>query len=309
MKVQCCIGCGSDNFKLKGGRGLPVEIVLDDRVFQQPEYRIHQCRDCGLVYKSDVLDRAGLANYYEAIDFSKWEADDLYPTERAVVDVLAALPPGSRILDYGCSTGRLLSNLTKRHQCFGVEVNVEAAQLAVEKGLTILSEESGLNSSSSSFDAIVLSDVFEHLLEPTNILRRLVKHLRRGGLLVLSTGNADAKACRYDLANFWYFRTPEHLSMMTKRYAAYLEEQLALDLILWKEMCHYAPTFSDRLKQQARHFAYWQFKKSPPSIWRFLLRPIPLFNRAHNWTLPPLFNYSKDHVLMVFAKAERGAQT
>ncbi|HEY0385089.1 MAG TPA: class I SAM-dependent methyltransferase [Pyrinomonadaceae bacterium] len=308
MKVQCCLGCGSDQFELKGGPGLPVEIMLKDRVFEQPEYRVRHCQTCGLVYKSDVADRETLEDYYEAIDFSKWEADDLYPTERAVVDVLAALPGGSRILDYGCSTGRLLSKLTDKHRCYGVEVNQEAARVAAEKGIEILNAEGGLPGGATEFDAIVLSDVFEHLFEPTRILRGLVRHLRRGGLLVLSTGNADAKACRHDIASFWYFRTPEHLSMMTKSYAAYLAEKLSLNLILWREMCHYTPTLSDKLKQQARHFAYWQFRKNPPSVWRHLLRPIPLLNRAPDWKLPPLFNYSKDHVVMVFKKAQSGAQ-
>lgn len=302
LAVTRCMGCGSDDFKITGGLGLPVDVVLGSKVFQQPEYRTKLCDNCGLIYKSHILNTSDLEKYYEEIDYTKWEADGLYPTETALIDILSKLPEGSRILDYGCSTGRLMSHLTRSYQCYGVEVNKTAARAAEEKGVQILSEDAILNSEEHAFDAIVFSDVFEHLLEPTSVLQKFAHRLKRGGLLLLCTGNADAKACRDDVANFWYFRTPEHVCMMTKRHAEYLERKLELKLILWKEMCHYTPSLFEKLKQQARHFAFRQFKREPPSIWRHALKLVPVINRAGNWTVQPLYNLSKDHVVVAYSK-------
>jgi 2-polyprenyl-3-methyl-5-hydroxy-6-metoxy-1,4-benzoquinol methylase len=302
FEAKRCIGCGSGQFKVIGGLGLPVDVIVNDKVFQQPEYRTKLCDDCGLIYKSHILNISDLEEYYEEIDYSKWEADALYPTEQAIVDILSKLPEGSKILDYGCSTGRLMSHLTGSNQCYGVEVNKSAASAAEEKGLKILSEDAILNSTERAFDAIVFSDVFEHLLEPTAVLQKFTSRLKRGGLLLLCTGNADAKACRDDVANFWYLRTPEHVCMMTRRHAEYLEQKLPLKLTLWKEMCHYTPGLFEKLKQQTRHFAYRQFKREPPSIWRHALKLVPVIKRARNWELQPLYNLSKDHVIVAYAK-------
>jgi SAM-dependent methyltransferase len=301
-ELERCIGCGSRDFKITGGIGLPVDVILDGKIFQQPEYRTRLCDNCGLIYKSHILNTSELEKYYDQIDYTKWEADNLYPTEQAIVDVLRKLPEGSRILDYGCSTGRLMSHLTGGYQCYGVEVNKSAAHTAEGKGVRILSEDSILNSGEYTFDAIVLSDVFEHLLEPTAVLQEFTRQLKRGGLLLLCTGNADAKACRDDVANFWYFRTPEHVCMMTRRHAEYLEQKLNLKLTLWKEMCHYTPGRFEKLKQHARHLAYREFKREPPSIWRHALKLVPLINRAKNWELQPLYNLSKDHVVIAYSK-------
>jgi SAM-dependent methyltransferase len=303
MGITCCIGCGGRDFTSSHYAGLPVEVSINGKVFTQPEYYIRRCVLCGLAYKSEILSPAQLREYYDEVDYSKWETEGLYPTELAILKTLTRLPQGSRILDYGCSTGRLLSGLTDRHNCFGVELNDRAALVAKSKGITLLPEEQVLNANAPGFDAIVLSDVFEHLLEPTKILQSLAGNLNRGGLLLICTGNADARACRNDIANFWYFRTPEHVSMITKKYAEYFAGKMRLKIVFWRKMCHYSPGFVDKLKQQLQHTAYWQLNGTPPSIWRPVIRRLPGVRRAANWRTQPLYTFSKDHVVAGFSKA------
>src|SRR6185312_274339 len=112
----------------------------------------------------------------------------------------------------------------------------DAAKLATDRGITIIPDLEVADLSRPPFDGIVLSDVFEHLVNPTEALVVIRKRLATGGYLVLFTGDGDAKACQRDIANFWYFRTPEHLCMLNKKHAEYLAGKLNLRLVSWTQM-------------------------------------------------------------------------
>lgn len=89
--------------------------------------------------------------------FAKWENDDLFPTEAATLALLTSLPPGSRVLDFGCSTGRLLDRLGPRYERYGIEVNEPAAKIAAGRGITILDGKQVLGTGPSlELDAVVL---------------------------------------------------------------------------------------------------------------------------------------------------------
>src|SRR5262249_23714357 len=146
-------------------------------------------------------------------------------------------PNGSAILDFGCSSGRLLAPLTSTHRCFGVEVNEAAAAEAAKKGITMLSDVADIRA--PKFDAIILVDLFEHIGRPLDLLRSLSRRLTDNGMLAIVTGNGDAPACRRDPALFWYFRNLEHLCMLTRKHAELICKQLGLRLGRWIELSHY----------------------------------------------------------------------
>jgi SAM-dependent methyltransferase len=300
MEVNVCPSCGNPDFELAPGLGHSFDTEVKGRVFRQPDYVIKRCVACDLYYKNQILSDAERAEYYQQVDFAKWEYDGLYPSERAVLKILFELPPGSRILDYGCSSGRLLAKVVARHRCFGVEVNREAAELATQRGIEIVSDKQIADSSELRFDAVILSDLFEHMSSPTLILQQLRRSLDKNGLMVICSGNADAKACRKDLANFWYFRNPEHLCMLGRRHAEYLARLLDLKLMNWIEVSHFDGSLFEKLRQHTQDFAYWRFNQSDKSLWPYLLRFVPLINRARNWSMPASLTVTKDHVAAVF---------
>ena len=283
------------------------EVVLrGDRRFMQEAYTIYECGVCGLLFKCPVPDARTLDEYYALVDFRKWETADLYPTEQLVLHALSDLPAGSAILDFGCSSGRLLSRLTGQHRCFGFEPNADAARAAAAAGLTMLPNLMA-TPANPVFDAVVLVDVFEHLTTPAAVLDALLARLRPGGRLVLATGNGDAAACRLDPARFWYFRNLEHVCMLTGRFGRWLAETRRLRVTSWAEICHYDASWREWLFQHARQFAYWSFHAPRPSPWRHLLRVVPVLRRAADWTEPPYFVLSKDHAVAVFQRASPGA--
>jgi 2-polyprenyl-3-methyl-5-hydroxy-6-metoxy-1,4-benzoquinol methylase len=300
MLVNSCPGCESCEFNLIDKKGTPIYLVVDNKTFCQPEYQVKHCINCGLYYKSHVIDESELADYYPKADFLRYEYDDLFPTEDIILKSLLELSKGSRILDFGCSTGRLLSRLVNEYECCGIEVNVAARQIAESKGIKLIDETDILGSDGLKFDAILLSDVFEHLSHPTELLTKLCQALKPNGSLLICTGNADAPACQKDIANFWYFRSIEHICMFSHKHALFLANLLDFELTSWQEISHYNFTVYDLIRQQIQSFTYWQFHGENKFSFKLILRLVPILKKAEKWNSPPAFTCSQDHVLATF---------
>jgi 2-polyprenyl-3-methyl-5-hydroxy-6-metoxy-1,4-benzoquinol methylase len=300
MLVDRCPGCRSSNFAILKKTGEPIYLSVGERTFCQPEYQINHCLNCGLYYKNNVINESELAQYYPQANFLRYEYEELFPTERITLEALLKLPKGSKILDFGCSTGRLLSRLVGDYECLGMEVNVTAKMIAESKGIKIIDWVDLSNSNELKFDAILLSDVFEHLSHPTDLLTKLCQSLNTDGLLLICTGNADVPACQKEVANFWYFRSIEHLCMLSRKHAHFLSNHLNLQLISWREISHYDFGIYDLVRQYIQDFAYWQFHGENKLSFKSILRFIPVLNKAEKWHAPPAFSCSKDHVLVIF---------
>jgi len=302
MQIASCPGCCGKNYRPLGRLAENFSGRAGDQVFHQPDYRALLCPDCGLVFKSDTLDWPELERYYRCVDFTKWEISGLFPTERSVVRVLERLPDRSRVLDFGCSTGRLLARVCNRLDCFGLEMNPEAASVASAKGIQIIAESSLTDPNALKFDAIVLCDVFEHLPDPTTVLCNLSAHLHASGTLIVVTGNADAPAFAADIANSWYLRTVEHLCMMSRRYAEFLAMRINAKLTQWELCSHYDTPLLEMVKQHAQRFAYWTFHGNASALRRGFVALLPILRRARYWQFQPALNCTKDHVVAVFTK-------
>jgi SAM-dependent methyltransferase len=116
----------------------------------------------------------------------------------ARTDYVAALPDGgeSSILEIGCAngaTGALALAQGKCRRYCGVELFPEAAAEARERLTEVVLgdvEQIELPWPPASFDALILSEVLEHLRDPWAVLGRLHSLLRPGALVFASTPNA-----------------------------------------------------------------------------------------------------------------------
>ena len=299
--IDHCPACGSAKSKVTGATMQPLSTIVGGREFIQPAFTILECTECGLLYKTAVMGQEDMSAYYHAADFHKWEIPGLFPTERVVLGILVKLPKGAQILDYGCSSGRLLSTLVDRYHCLGSEMNAAAAEFAAQRGLQMVPPAEFDSSPPRDLDAVVIMDVFEHLAAPIELLRKLYACLKPGGRLIIGTGNGDAPACRRDPAQFWYFLNVEHVCMITRRHAQFLCDKLGLRLESWNEGSHYDTPLREIVAQQLRDFAYWQFYKAPV-LKRLALGLIPVLNRARHWSYAPALTCTADHVVAVFVK-------
>lgn len=300
-EVKACPCCESSDYTATGDIAPGFDCVTKSLRVTQPDYLIRECSNCGLLYRTPALAPDALSRYYEQADYTKWEIADFFPTERAVHQQLQRLPLGARVLDFGCSSGRLLGALVPAYDCCGIEMNTEAAAAAASKGLRMLPATVMEHEPEEQFQAAVAVDVFEHLQAPVLVLKKLLRLVKPGGAMLIVTGNGDDSVCRLDPAQFWYFRNFEHLFMLTRKAAEFLARELDAKLELWQRLPHYDTPLSARLHQRARHFFFWQFRRGT-LLARTVLPFIPILNRARSWPVAPTVTCGHDHVLALFRK-------
>lgn len=102
----------------------------------------------------------------------------------------AALPKNARILDYGCGSGEWLLRMKDcgYSNLFGWDMaaNVNNIKRLNDSGITATTEDSVALFEQNSFDCIRLEHVFEHLLDPINVITGLKKLLKPSGMLVMT---------------------------------------------------------------------------------------------------------------------------
>ncbi|GAA2088215.1 hypothetical protein GCM10009801_51700 [Streptomyces albiaxialis] len=104
--------------------------------------------------------------------------------------------PGT-ILDIGCGDGTAAATASRtlhRHRIVGVDWSQDALRRASDHLTAVRGElsEPGLPFRTGSADAVLFSEVIEHLVDPDAALDELHRVLRPGGHLLLSTPNLAA---------------------------------------------------------------------------------------------------------------------
>lgn len=97
--------------------------------------------------------------------------------------------PLESVLDIGCGIGNFVEYAQKSGlRAIGADVSVTAVEAARQRGLTVhQSDDVNAEIPDESMDALTMWDVIEHLVEPRQVLRGLVKKVRPGGVLLFET--------------------------------------------------------------------------------------------------------------------------
>ena len=116
---------------------------------------------------------------------------------------------GSSVLDVGCACGTLAQILYKKKQCHvsGIEYNTE--NFAICRKLHIFEnlwqidlnqlKKEQLNNFNQYFDAIILGDVLEHLINPEQVLSLLKDLVKENGRVLISLPNIGHASIKSNL--------------------------------------------------------------------------------------------------------------
>jgi len=123
-----------------------------------------------------------------------------------------------RVLDFGSGQGGMLQQLEKRGcQAVGTDFSNEACDNLTRAGFkicTLLELESETHN--GTFDAVLLSQVFEHLDRPDDFLKTFYRLVKPGGKIILAVPNFGS-IYRKIFGPYWGgYHVPYHLFHYTK---------------------------------------------------------------------------------------------
>ncbi len=196
-----------------------------------------KCAFCGFVF----LVNAPPINYnkeYLGSESVLTEGNELAlfrANERLASIARYVLPgPDRRFLDIGIGDGLLLSLAEKiNYTTFGLDVNADGVEIArkqygLKAEISILPLDQAFPD--SSFDVIHMNEVIEHIPQPRYLLHWCRKHLRKGGCLVIQTGNIDSLASQIQGIDWDYIR-PVHCSYFSSKSLKWAVEKAKFKIV------------------------------------------------------------------------------
>lgn len=221
MSCSACGAAGSlaPHLRVRGETG-PQGLIPTTDAYGTALGDIVRCGACGHMQLDAFPSESQLLRLYEdaASEDYVQEAAGQRLTARAALDRIERWAPPGRLLDLGCWVGFLLAEARDRGwETIGVEPSAFAAAYAREQlGLDVRQEDL-LTASlpEGAFDAVVLGDVIEHLVDPAAALDRVAALLAPGGVVHLALPDAGSALARR-LGARWWSVIPTHVQYFTR---------------------------------------------------------------------------------------------
>jgi 2-polyprenyl-3-methyl-5-hydroxy-6-metoxy-1,4-benzoquinol methylase len=187
----------------------------------------HVCSSCGLGFINPPPEPDEIKNIYDRSYYDSWGIDgDDASTEMmkqaTFHDKLAVIekemPDKGRILDIGCATGFFLDVARQRGwETYGVELSSYSAAIAAGKigaDRIFNGQVEDACFAEGFFDAVVMTDVIEHVTDVRAFIAEVARILRPGGVAAITTPNPLSLSCRL-LGRHWPHYKLEHLLYLT----------------------------------------------------------------------------------------------
>lgn len=229
---------------LCGESGRPWLTVPGDwrRPTVEERYQLNWCAGCdfGFLAPRPTLDELpafyDLESYYtharpQAVEGNRALSDRVrqhlaWRSDRGVEAEIEArslqrygIAPGARVLDVGCGNGGLLSRLDRAgYRVTGVEPDAAARAVVTQLGLEVhagTAERLPDTLADERFDAITLTHVLEHCLDPRTAVISARALLSERGVLVIETPNNAAQGLRQLGAAWRWLDVPRHVNFFT----------------------------------------------------------------------------------------------
>lgn len=218
-----CAACGGGSLrphlKVAGEVGPQGLTPTNDR-FGTALSDIVRCVECGHMQLAQFPSEEWLADAYggaESHDYIDEEPGQRAQARVALDGIERHRPPG-RLLDLGCWAGFLLDEAQRRGwRTLGVEPSAFASDFARRQlGLDVRTADLfSVQLEPGSFEAVVLSDVIEHLPDPGRALEKIATLTAPGGLVHLALPDAGSRVARV-LGARWWSVIPTHLQYFTR---------------------------------------------------------------------------------------------
>ncbi|MBI2439715.1 MAG: class I SAM-dependent methyltransferase [Candidatus Moranbacteria bacterium] len=149
------------------------------------------------------------------------KSGEVFPAYLSFLATLGVSLKEKKVLDVGCATGEFIGNIERTSTCYGCDYSEYAVKQCQEKFPHIkdrffqMDLNQGIFPLEESFDVITMFDVVEHLTNFVPLEQILQKHLKKGGLLIVTTPNANSLTRFLGSKNFTGEVDPTHRMLFT----------------------------------------------------------------------------------------------
>ncbi len=143
------------------------------------------------------MESAVLSKYYDeratafgkTIESCQYRSVKSFAQRQSVVLDLLKGTKGKRILDLGCGPGLFTSPLSKNNQIVGIDLSLEMLRLARPDLKPVKGDGTSLPFQNGTFDLVMAIEMLQHLSDFRSLLEEILRVLRPGGELIISSLN------------------------------------------------------------------------------------------------------------------------
>ncbi len=186
---------------------------------------LDRCERCGFVKAKNKYFKISekklyASGYYNGADYLNYKAEAraLLKNFRNRLSRILKYKQKGNLLEIGCAYGFFLSLANEHFVSSGVEIDENTARKARKiSGCKIYSGDFlKMHFKNNSFDVVCLFDTIEHLKNPRAYLEKIFRLLKKGGVIVIETGDIDAILPRVQKSTWRLITPPFHLSYFSK---------------------------------------------------------------------------------------------
>lgn len=197
----------------------PASFRPSADVYGRTVLGVLECAACSHACLADAPDPGAVDDAYAgAVDeVSRREVPGLLATAAAALERIERHRRPGRLLDIGCWTGTFLLAARQRGwDVEGVEPSRWAAAEARAAGIPVQETTFDAADLQGPFDAVVATDVLEHLVDPGAVVRAVADLLAPDGVLYVTVPDAGSRLARA-LGRRWWSVLPMHFQYFTRR--------------------------------------------------------------------------------------------
>ena len=214
-------------------------------------FKIIQCTRCGLCRTSpfpadEILRIHDMPVYYGSrenkfIPFIQNIRDSIMQARAGhYLSMLSGIEETPKILDIGCSEGRLLKSFLKYNcKCFGVEHPAYPSDRFIDADRIeyLQGDLECLDLEDNSFDLIFLWHVLEHMDNPSRVLEQVYDLLAPGGFVILTVPNFSSIEAKIFKQSWFHLDVPWHRFHFTGRSIEYLIKKNRFKIAGYSTLC------------------------------------------------------------------------
>lgn len=176
---KCCPACFCDSAKSH-------KICSKDRDGLLVSF--YACSTCGLIYANPYFTDSALEHFYSDLYTKMYSSPNRFRSYRqcrkSIFPLLKPyLPPRGSLLDYGCGNNGMLRCFdSARFSRVGVDLSIKEHRASNNIDFYPVDE---FWHSKSNFDVIILSQVLEHIPQPSEFLKALLARLNPSGVIYI----------------------------------------------------------------------------------------------------------------------------